>query len=165
MINVLFVCLGNICRSPLAEGVLLHAIREKGLENQIHVDSSGTSSYHIGDSPDPRTMQNARENKIILTSKARQFRVEDFEKFDYILAMDQSNYRNILRLDPFGKYEHKVRLFREFDEQERGADVPDPYFGGEEGFQHVFEIVERSVSKLLDHLTEKHNLSVSNQDP
>lgn len=163
MVNVLFVCLGNICRSPLAEGVLLQMIREKGLENQIRVDSAGTSNYHIGDSPDPRTMKNARDNNIILTSKARQFSAEDFSSFDYILAMDHSNYHNILRLDPRQRHMNKVMLLRQFDPQDKGADVPDPYFGGEDGFEQVFEIVHRSVDHFLSHLTDKHDLSAGNQ--
>jgi protein-tyrosine phosphatase len=161
MINVLFVCLGNICRSPLAEGILIHALRDKGLENQVRVDSAGTSNYHIGDSPDPRTMRNARENHVILTSKARQFSEDDFKNFDHILAMDTSNYQNILRLDRGERYEHKVRLLREFDSQDKGADVPDPYFGGEDGFAEVFEIVDRSVRAFLDHLIEHHSLTPS----
>ncbi len=158
MINILFVCLGNICRSPLAEGVLVHAIKEKGLDNQIYVDSCGTSAYHIGDSPDPRTIQNARENNIVLTSRARQFKVDDFEKFDYILAMDQSNYQNIVRLDPKEQYTDKVSLLRNHDQNNKGADVPDPYFGGQDGFQEVFDIVHRSVYNFLDHLIEEHSL-------
>ncbi len=161
MIRVLFVCLGNICRSPLAEGVLLHALRDKGLDTQVSVDSAGTSNYHIGDSPDPRTMRNARENNIILTSKARQFKEPDLEKFDYILAMDRSNYQNILRLDSGQRYQDKVILLREFDPLDKGADVPDPYFGGEDGFGQVFEIVDRSVRTFLDHLIERHSLSPS----
>ena len=158
MINILFVCLGNICRSPLAEGVLTHLINEKGLDNQIHVDSCGTSDYHIGDSPDPRTIRNARENNIELTSRARQFTVSDFEEFDYILAMDDSNYQNIVRLDPEGQYGDKVLLLRDHDPENRGADVPDPYFGGQDGFQDVFEIVNRSVNTFLDQLIEDHSL-------
>ena len=159
MVKVLFVCLGNICRSPLAEGVMKHALEREGLDHQVHVDSAGTSNYHIGDSPDPRTMQNARENNIILTSRARQFLVEDFEKFDYILAMDRSNYENIVRLDPQGFHRDKVILFREFDPRDKGADVPDPYFGGQDGFARVFEIVDRSIGEFLGHLKENHSLT------
>lgn len=158
MINILFVCLGNICRSPLAEGIMIQAIRDKGLDNQIYVDSCGTSNYHIGDQPDHRTVKNASENNISLNHKARQFSVRDFETFHYILAMDSSNLGNIRQLDPERNHMNKVRLLRDFDIHQPGADVPDPYFGGEEGFQHVFDIVHRSVHEFIKYLIEEYQL-------
>lgn len=159
MIKVLFVCLGNICRSPLAEEVFKHYVQKKGLENKIICDSAGTSSYHLGENPDKRTIKNARNNGIELAHKARQFNVNDFEDFDYILAMDNSNLQNILKLKPAHIDKCEICLMRDFDEVAKASkDVPDPYFGGDEGFQEVFEILERANSKFLDHLLEKHQL-------
>lgn len=158
MINVLFVCLGNICRSPLAQGILLKEIEKRGLAGKIAVDSCGTSKYHIGEPPDHRTLENAKSNGIILNHQARQFERSDFRKFDYILAMDSANRNNILRLDQTSEFGHKLMMIRDFDPEFKGADVPDPYFGGESGFLEVFDILDRSVNKFLDHLIEKHDL-------
>lgn len=158
MIKVLFVCLGNICRSPLAQGILEKKIKEKGLSDKIQVDSSGTSKYHIGEPPDSRTLANAKENDLILDHQARQFGKKDFRDFDYILAMDAANLENIQKLDQTKEFEDKVMLMRVFDDQAKNADVPDPYFGGEEGFQNVYDILERSVSNFLDWLIKKHDL-------
>jgi protein-tyrosine phosphatase len=139
-----------------------HAIKEKRVENQIHVDSCGTSSYHLGDSPDERTIRNARENNILLNHQARQFSEKDFVKFDYILAMDASNFGNIRLLDPDGIHMNKVKLLRDYDIHAIGSDVPDPYFGGEEGFKEVFDIVHRSVHEFLDYLIKKYELKSAN---
>ncbi|UII29318.1 low molecular weight phosphotyrosine protein phosphatase [Fulvivirga maritima] len=161
MINVLFVCLGNICRSPLAEGIFSHKIKERGIENLFNVDSCGTSQYHIGEQPDPRTVANAKENGIILDHEARQFSKVDFKAFDYILAMDKANYDVIERHDQNQHYTDKFYLMRDFDPDFKGEDVPDPYFGGEAGFQHVFEIVDRSVDSFLEFLIKEHDIKES----
>lgn len=158
MIKVLFVCLGNICRSPLAGGIFKKLVEEKGLSDKIKADSSGTSKYHIGEQPDSRTIANAKENNIQLDHQARQFGKKDFREFDYILAMDSANLENIQKLDQTKEFEDKVMLMRFFDDQNKNADVPDPYFGGEEGFQKVYDILERSVSNFLQWLIEKHDL-------
>ncbi|MEL7003542.1 MAG: low molecular weight protein-tyrosine-phosphatase [Bacteroidota bacterium] len=158
MIKVLFVCLGNICRSPLAHGILLNEINKRGLNGKIQVDSCGTSQYHIGEPPDSRTVENARQNGINLDHKARQFERSDFREFDYIVAMDNANRTNALRLDQTFEFSGKVLLMRDFDQGYEGTDVPDPYFGGEKGFQNVFDILNRSVNTFVDHLIEKHNL-------
>ena len=150
-VNVLFVCLGNICRSPLAEAIFKHKIKEKGLDDLIVSDSCGTSNYHIGSQPDPRTIANATKNGIVINHCGRQFSEDDFEKFDFILAMDNSNYRNILNLPGSERFRDKVSLMREFDPLEKG-EVPDPYFGGEEGFQHVFEILNRTLENFINYL-------------
>ena len=156
MIKVLFVCLGNICRSPLAEGLFQQKIMARGLEKYFFVDSSGTGNYHIGELPDARTRSNASRNGLELTSRARQFGKQDFENFDYIIPMDSSNRRNIRMHSEM--FDEKIMLMRDFDHVERSADVPDPYFGGESGFQNVYEILDRSTENFLDWLTDKHGL-------
>ncbi len=152
-IKVLFVCLGNICRSPMAEGLMISKINAKGVD-YIEVDSAGTSNYHIGEMPDNRMMETAAQNGIILKSKARQFSKADFEKFDYILAMDKSNREDILNLAQSDMDRKKVHLLRDFDDKSVGADVPDPYFGGQKGFENVFEILDRSVNNFLNSILE-----------
>lgn len=157
-IKVLFVCLGNICRSPLAEGVFRKRVVDKELDEQFLIDSCGTSQYHIGESPDPRTIANAQENGVLLTSRARQFKKKDFREFDYIVVMDQSNEGNVKRLDQARTFYDKVYMLRDWDDEDRGGNVPDPYFMGSDGFQLVFDIVDRSVDHLLVDLIERHEL-------
>lgn len=152
--KVLFVCLGNICRSPLAEGIMKSKIESAGFADVLTVDSCGTSNYHIGDKPDARTRTNARMNGVELSHLGRQLTIEDLEEFDYILAMDRSNYHNILKLSSAEKYSFKIKLMREFD-PEPGDEVPDPYYGGEQGFQDVFDILDRSVDGFIMHLKSK----------
>lgn len=151
--KVLFVCLGNICRSPLAEGIFNHKIREKGLENEFSADSCGTADYHIGDPPDPRTVRNARKNGIELRHACRQFSAHDFTNFDLIIPMDHNNKAQILSFETAAGSSNKVRMMREFDTKDKGAAVPDPYYGGEKQFQEVFDILNRSIDGLLDDLT------------
>ncbi|MCL4166425.1 UNVERIFIED_CONTAM: hypothetical protein GTU68_019043 [Idotea baltica] len=146
--GVLFVCLGNICRSPLAEGIFRDKVKQAGLEEHFKIDSCGTSAFHIGEQPDPRSSANAIENGVYLDHQARQFVKADFSEFDYILPMDASNYRNVMRLEP-ANAQGRVVLMRAFDSLEKGEDVPDPYYGGERGFQNVFDILERSTEALL----------------
>jgi protein-tyrosine phosphatase len=153
-IRVLFVCLGNICRSPLAEAIFKHKVKERGLDRWIQADSCGTSNYHIGDTPDPRTIANASKNGIIIDHCGRQLTEQDLGDFDYILAMDNSNYNNILKLPGSSQYAHKVKLMREFDPSGKG-EVPDPYYGGEKGFQEVFDILDRTMEKFLQHLEKE----------
>lgn len=155
--KVLFVCLGNICRSPLAEGIFSQKVEEAGLTDQFEIDSCGTSAFHIGDQPDPRTSANALENGVVLNHQARQFVEEDFSDFDYILPMDASNLRNVRALEP-PHHTAKVSMMRDYDPEGRGLDVPDPYYGGSRGFQNVFDILERSTDELLNHIIAERGL-------
>jgi protein-tyrosine phosphatase len=152
--RVLFVCMGNICRSPTAEGVFRRLVRDEGLENEIEIDSAGTGDWHAGEPPDARATEAARRRGIEIDGAARQFDPADFDRFDLILAMDEENRRDLLRLAPNEGARAKVRLFREFDPAADGGDlgVPDPYFGGERGFEHVLDLVDAAARGLLDEL-------------
>lgn len=148
--KLLFVCLGNICRSPSAENVMNHLIEQAGLSDRILCDSAGTSSYHVGSSPD-RRMSAAAAAKlgIKLRGRARQFQKSDFQDFDLILAMDRENYENILTLDQTKQYQHKVRLMCEFCSRHTLKEVPDPYYGGQEGFNQVIDLLIDACEGLL----------------
>ena len=141
-IKVLFVCMGNICRSPTAEGVFNHIIHELGTEDRFHLDSAGTHAYHVGESPDARAQQTAKSRGVDLSYiRARKFTAGDFETFDYILAMDTDNYEILMAACP-SEHQHKVKLFLEYAPEHPERDVPDPYYGGQRGFEHVFDLVE-----------------------
>jgi protein-tyrosine phosphatase len=166
-IGVLFVCLGNICRSPAAEGAFSYEVKEKELEEFFSIDSCGTANYHIGEEPHETTREVARARGIILKHRCRQFVVSDFKKFDYIMAMDHSNYQNIIRLAPDEESKSKVHLFREFDPSVSGKtppDVPDPYYGGIGGFEHVQDIVSRCSVALVDLIIRERNLKEFQKD-
>lgn len=148
--KLLFVCLGNICRSPTAENIMNHLIDQAHLSDRIVCDSAGTSNYHIGEPPDRRMSLAAAGRGINLKGKARQFNMSDFDKFDLILAMDRENYQNILLLDPSGKYKTKVRLICEFVSNSSIKDIPDPYYGGTEGFEQVIDLLWDACNGLLE---------------
>jgi protein-tyrosine phosphatase len=152
--RVLFVCMGNICRSPTAEGVFRRLVRDEGLEDEIEIDSAGTGGWHVGDPPDARATDAARRRGIELEGAARQFSPTDFDRYDLILAMDEENRRDLLDVAPDEDARAKVRLFREFDPASNGGDldVPDPYFGGEQGFEHVLDLVDAAARGLLDEI-------------
>jgi protein-tyrosine phosphatase len=153
--RILFVCLGNICRSPTAEGVMRHVLREEGLEDQVEVDSAGTGGWHVGAPPDERATQAAHKREIVLEGAARKFSPADFDDFDLILAMDAENRRDLLDLAPDDEARAKVRMLREFDPESAGdgdLDVPDPYYGGDEGFEHVLDLVEAATRGLVEEL-------------
>lgn len=149
--KILMVCLGNICRSPLAEGVLRHKSQQRGIA--ITTDSCGTSSYHIGEAPDPRSIENAQQNGLDISDlRARQFRVADFEVFDRIYVMDESNFDDVIRLAPKDEHRQKVKMI--LNELHPGSNrpVPDPYFGGPSGFQNVYELLDAACDRILDEL-------------
>lgn len=150
--SVLFVCLGNICRSPLAEGVFKELLREEGLDDNFEVDSAGTGAWHVGESPDARASVVASRHGIELDSRARQVTPDDLERFDWVLAMDRDNLRELKRMADGRGEGAELRLFRDFDSEGTGEDVPDPYYGGPSGFENVFQMVRRSSEGLLDHL-------------
>jgi protein-tyrosine phosphatase len=149
--RVLFVCLGNICRSPTAEAVFRTLIEREGSADHIDVDSAGTGGWHVGEGPDPRMVEAGRRRGHQLGGRARQVEDADFERFDLILAMDASNLAELKRRAPDGATA-EVRLFREFDPEAPGGDVPDPYYGGRSGFDDVVDIVERASAALLEHI-------------
>ena len=158
-IKILFVCLGNICRSPLAEGVFRQLVEEKGLSEYFEIDSAGTGAWHVGEPPDGRMQETASERGLdIAMQRARQFAAKDFSGYDHILVMDKGNLRDVLALDAEDAYGNKVRLFREFDPEPGTFQVPDPYYGGDRGFTNVYEIVERTGRKLLERFIEEHDL-------
>lgn len=145
---VLALCLGNICRSPIAEGLLRAHLETRGFTTRV--DSAGTGAYHVGESPDPRSVQVMRERgHNISAQRARQLTMDDFARFDLILAMDQSNLRNARRLAPDEVAAAKVQLLLA-----DGAEVPDPYYGGPRGFDHVYELIDAAVARWVDSWAE-----------
>ena len=151
--KILFVCLGNICRSPAAENIMNYLIDQANLRDQIICDSAGTAGYHIGNPPDRRmAVAAASQLGIKLRGQARQFKKSDFETFDLILAMDRENYQDILSLDRAGQYRDKVRLMCDFCSSHSTKEVPDPYYGGSEGFNHVIDLLLDACNGLLQHV-------------
>jgi low molecular weight protein-tyrosine phosphatase len=161
-LRLLFVCLGNICRSPTAEGVMRSLIGQAGLEDSIELESAGTGSWHVGSPPDERAAAAARGRGILLAGAARQVGPQDFEDFDLLLAMDRENQRELLALAPGAAERAKVRLLREFDpastahapdgSAEADLDVPDPYYGAPGGFDEVFDLVQGACEGLLEQI-------------
>ena len=153
MTKLLFVCMGNICRSPLAEGIFLNLAAESGQRDRYEVDSAGIGDWHVGHEPDPRSQAVANTHGITLTCRARQIvSPDDFENFDLLLAMDRQNFRDLIHLSP-AEHHGKIRLMREFD-PEGGADheVPDPYYGGPKGFDTMYVMLHRSCVNLIEAL-------------
>ncbi len=157
MIKVLFVCLGNICRSPMAEGVFLKLIEDEGLSSKFFVDSAGTSGYHIGELADPRMRQTAMSHGINLLSRSRKLIKQDLYEFDYVVAMDESNYWDIKSLET-EEAKAEIILMRNYDDIGTGKGVPDPYYGGDQGFYDVYDILVRSNTNFLHDLRKKYNL-------
>lgn len=156
-IKVLFVCLGNICRSPTADGVFRKQVADAGLKDLIKIDSAGTAAWHIGKSPDPRTQEAAASRGYDLSKlKARQAVVEDFYEYDHILAMDLSNLENLQQLRP-ADATAKLGLFLDYAPQLGVKEVPDPYYGGADGFEHVLDLVEAAGKNLLVELVIHHD--------
>jgi protein-tyrosine phosphatase len=146
------VCLGNICRSPLAEGVLRHKLLEEGITH-VTVDSAGTSGHHSGENPDSRSVRNAKKNGVDISALvSRKFSAMDFDKFDRIYVMDQSNYRDVMSLARTPQDRKKVDLFLNISSPGKNKAVPDPWYGGEEGFQRVFDLVHETCCVLVNEL-------------
>jgi protein-tyrosine phosphatase len=150
--KLVFVCLGNICRSPTAEGLFIHKVNQKGLDNYFYIDSAGTAAYHVGESANSKSQATANKHGVHLPSKARKFEYADLEEFDLILAMDSENLSNIKELDRKNKFSEKIKMMREFDPEPGNGEVPDPYYGGQEGFENVFRVLDRSTQALLNEL-------------
>jgi protein-tyrosine phosphatase len=157
-LKVLFVCLGNICRSPLAEAVFNQLAKDSGLEHVLQADSAGTSNNHVGENPDPRTVNHAKSKGLTVSHKAQQFHPTHFSSHDLIVAMDHSNLKNIVRLAQSTDEVQKTMLLRDNVDSEKGLDVPDPWFGGPEGFEEVYHIIVRNTTALFDKLREKNYL-------
>lgn len=155
-VKILFVCMGNICRSPTAHGVFRHLVREAGLEPLIEIDSAGTHGYHVGEPPDDRACKTALARGVeIADLRARRAEPEDFVYYDLVLAMDQDNYHSLSRICPPGM-ERKLSLFLDFAPELRRREVPDPYYGGAQGFDQVFDMVEAAARGLLDDITRRY---------
>jgi protein-tyrosine phosphatase len=152
--SVLFVCLGNICRSPLAEGIFRTLVAQRGLEDRFDIDSAGTGGWHAGEPPDTRAMEVAARNGVRLTSRARQVTRTDLERFDWVIAMDRDNLTALEGLATSARAQSVLHLLRAFDPAGGATDneVPDPYYGGPSGFVNVYEMVDRSCAALLAHI-------------
>lgn len=156
MVRVLFVCLGNICRSPMAEGVFRHVVQTAGLGHSIEIDSAGTHAYHVGECPDPRAQATAARYGVDISGlRGRQALAADFDRFHYVLAMDRENLANLERICP-APHRDKLRLFMEFAPEWPEREVPDPYFGGEAGFSRVLDMIEAAAEGLLADIRERH---------
>jgi protein-tyrosine phosphatase len=148
-IRILFVCMGNICRSPLAEGVFRHQARDRGVGDRFVIDSAGTGDWHVGERPDGRMREVADRRGVAVDGLARQVVPDDFERFDHLVCMDESNRRQLVR---FGAPNEKLRLLLDADPSSAVREVPDPYYGPRRGFETVYDLVERACTALLDEL-------------
>jgi len=157
-VSVLFVCMGNICRSPTAQGVFENLVENEGLSGRIHIDSAGTHAYHVGEGPDSRALQAALRRGVDLsTQRARRVAEVDFQRFDLVLAMDRDNYSDLLAVCPT-EQAGKLRLFLEFAPEAGTREVPDPYYGGGTGFERVLDLVELAALGLLAELRQQYRL-------
>jgi protein-tyrosine phosphatase len=155
-VSVLFVCMGNICRSPTAEAVFRHYVESAGLSDQIVIDSAGTHDYHIGDRPDTRTQRAAQQRGYDMSGlRGRQVSTDDFTKFDYVLAMDNANLANLQRMVP-PHCEVRPQLFLQYARHHTEREVPDPYYGGADGFERVLDMVEDAAQGLLQELRQRY---------
>lgn len=152
-VSVSFVCLGNIVRSPLAEHLFLKKVKERGLAHEYEAGSAACGSWHVGEAPDARMRRVAARHGLVYDGRARQFKPSDFDRYDLVIAMDKDNRAHLLDLARSQKDRQKIRLLREFDPAgSPSSSVPDPYYGGIDGFEEVYQVIERSVEGLLDSL-------------
>ncbi len=150
--KIMFVCLGNICRSPMAEGSFRQLVKDEDVEHLVEIASAGTGAWHVGNPPDDRAMATALARGIdISTQRAQKVKPADFDYFDYLLAMDQENFDNLMRMAP-ADHRHKVKLFLDFAPDQPEREVPDPYYGGAQGFEHVFDLVQAASRGLLEEI-------------
>jgi protein-tyrosine phosphatase len=154
MKRILFVCMGNICRSPAAEIVFRKMVEDAGMEQRFDIDSAGTIGFHKGKPPDSRMAAHLAKNGYKVEGRSRQLTASDLREFDLILTMDEDNLADALSLDPTGEFRHKVKPFVDFLTGHDELRIPDPYYGGEEGFAHVIELLEDGCAELLDHLSK-----------
>lgn len=154
--KILMVCLGNICRSPMADGLMRKKVKDNNLD--VVVDSAGTGDWHVGHQPDPRMMETAKRNGVPIDElRGRQFKVEDFDEFDRIIVMDKSNFDNVRKLSRDEKDTQKIEMFLDLTHPGKDLEVPDPYFGGDEGFQDVFDMLDAGTDVILEELKEIKN--------
>jgi len=159
MVRILFVCMGNICRSPLAEGVFRRMLEGAGLTDAVYVDSAGTHSYHVGAPPDSRSQATALRRGVDLRGiRARQVTVADFAEFDYVLAMDRDNFEHLLGLCRQPELQRRVQLFMDYAPDLPEREVPDPYYGGPSGFERVMDLVEEAAQGLLVRIRERYRI-------
>lgn len=160
MIRVLMICMGNICRSPLAEGTFQALLEAEGLQKLIEVDSAGTHFYHVGCQPAPRSIEVAHQHQLDITpQRARQLEASDFETFDYLMVMDKRNLRDAATLAPTPEAAQKLQLFLDYARDAFvETEVPDPYYGGDDGFEHVYQLVASASRGLLEHIKESHGI-------
>jgi protein-tyrosine phosphatase len=158
MVRICFVCLGNICRSPTAEAVMKHLVRQAELEHAFHIESAGTGDWHIGETRDRRSMATGAARGIPLSGRAQQFTAADFARFDHVVAMDTSNRDNLLKMASDDAARAKVSMLRAHEEGAHAADVPDPYYGGAHGFEDVFDICQAACAGFLARLRREHRL-------
>jgi protein-tyrosine phosphatase len=160
-VRLLFVCMGNICRSPTGEAVMRGVLRREGLDDAVEVDSAGIGSWHVGEPPDARSTAAAQARGIVMEGAARQVTARDFERFDLLLAADESNFAALRALAPDAPARDKVKLLRSFDPEAVEAgdlEVPDPYYGGPDGFEHVIDVIASASEGLLDALRAEGRL-------
>ncbi|MGB3616529.1 MAG: low molecular weight protein-tyrosine-phosphatase [Catalinimonas sp.] len=157
--RVLFVCLGNICRSPMAEGVFRRMVADRNLQATFEIDSAGTSAYHLGDLADARMRRTAEQHGITLLHRARRATAADLRDFDLIVAMDRENLAELRRLPGADAHADKIVLMRDYDPTPDDGQVPDPYFGGERGFEEVYQLLRRSCAALLDELSDTTSIT------
>ena len=154
MKRILFLCMGNICRSPAGHCVFQHLVNQAGLSKQFEIDSAGIIDFHVGEPPDQRMQESMRARDIPIIGRARQLKQKDLTDFDLILAMDKENLKDAKSLDPTGSLHHKIKLFCDYCVQHDETEVPDPYYGGKDGFERVLDLIEDGCANLLKELSK-----------